>query len=470
MNTQPKITLTRVRPAGVIRRLTAMLGRLALVASIAGVLPGFASELTRSAAELEQLNQRIEKLNAKLASERKEEKTLTAALDEIDARLAELSRSITHHRATRDRLQITLSGLERDQTRLGLAQRDASARLGHLLRSGYMLGKQSGLRMLVNQEDPHSAARRMAMFRYVIEARNSQLAEIAALADEIGRNRKQADASNLELEQTLANLSRDEEMIAADRKARQQQVAILKKALKKGESQLDIYRERQDGLERLLVELRKRPKPVTEKPKARRKVVAGQLKPAPVSPNARIISSQQVDTGVAKTPERSAGGVAAPQKQSAEEPGGPQQSAPTPALDHNVQVLAGFANNRGKLTGPLKARIEARFGDKRPDGGLSWQGVLFGASDGQPVRAVYPGQVVFSDWFRGYGQLMVVDHGDGYMSLYGHNQALDAKVGESVKAGEVVARANDASEVPVPGLYFEIRHNGAPDDPLQWIR
>ena len=122
------------------------------------------------------------------------------------------------------------------------------------------------------------------------------------------------------------------------------------------------------------------------------------------------------------------------------------------------------------MSKPVDAGIKTRFGDKKPESGLGWEGVLFDSQDSQPVRSIYAGQVVFSDWFRGYGQLMVLDHGDGFMSLYGYNKSLQVFVGDSVEPGQVIALTNRASASPEPGLYFEIRHNGVPDDPLLWVR
>ena len=109
-------------------------------------------------------------------------------------------------------------------------------------------------------------------------------------------------------------------------------------------------------------------------------------------------------------------------------------------------------------------------GLRRRGCGLKWEGLMFEAAEGEEVVAIYPGQVVFSDWFRGYGQLLVLDHGDGYMSLYGHNRLLRADIGASVKAGEGIGEAGSTGGLSRPGLYFEIRHNGKPRDPLEWCR
>lgn len=129
-----------------------------------------------------------------------------------------------------------------------------------------------------------------------------------------------------------------------------------------------------------------------------------------------------------------------------------------------------FAGQAAKLAWPAKGPLLKRYGQSRADGGLKWQGVLVGAPAGSNVQAVYHGRVVFSDWLDGMGLLMIVEHGDGYMSLYGHNQDLLKEVGEWVEPGEVIAHVGDSGGKAAAGLYFEIRKNGEPVNPSKWIR
>ncbi len=129
---------------------------------------------------------------------------------------------------------------------------------------------------------------------------------------------------------------------------------------------------------------------------------------------------------------------------------------------------ARFASLKGRLPLPLAGRITARFGDDKGIGQLKWRGAFIAAREGQEVRAVHRGRVAYADWLRGFGLLLILEHGDGYMTLYGHNQSLYREVGEWVNAGQVIAAAGNTGDVPQAGVYFEIRHNGEPDDPLRW--
>jgi murein hydrolase activator len=128
-----------------------------------------------------------------------------------------------------------------------------------------------------------------------------------------------------------------------------------------------------------------------------------------------------------------------------------------------------FAKVRGKLPWPVKGPVIARFGQLRAGGPLKWQGILIGAARGTQVRAPYQGRVVYADWLPGLGLLIVLDHGGGYMSLYGHNEQLYRKVGDRVSAGEPLGAVGDAAGVGKPALYLEIRRGRQAIDPALWL-
>lgn len=132
--------------------------------------------------------------------------------------------------------------------------------------------------------------------------------------------------------------------------------------------------------------------------------------------------------------------------------------------------LPDFGKLRGKLDWPVAGRLLNRFGSSRRGGALSWQGVRIAAADGADVRAISAGQVIFADWFRTLGLLIIIDHGDGYMSLYGHNRELLKTAGVWVEDGEIIAHAGDSGGQERPALYFEIRQDGNPVDPALWCR
>ena len=123
---------------------------------------------------------------------------------------------------------------------------------------------------------------------------------------------------------------------------------------------------------------------------------------------------------------------------------------------------------RGRLTMPVAGPLRARFGDRR-SGEINWTGWLIGADSGTEVRAIGHGRVAYADWLRGYGLMLIVEHGDGFMSLYGHNESLLVDVGDWIGPGEIVALVGNSGGEPEPGLYFELRRDGEPINPAGWF-
>ena len=127
-----------------------------------------------------------------------------------------------------------------------------------------------------------------------------------------------------------------------------------------------------------------------------------------------------------------------------------------------------FKQQKGKLPWPASGPFLATYGEPRKQGGLKWNGVLISTAHGTPVRAVSHGRIAFADWLQGYGFITIIDHGEGYMSLYGHNEALIKQAGDWVNSGEVIATSGDSGGQPMPGVYFEIRSRGKPVNPGGW--
>jgi septal ring factor EnvC (AmiA/AmiB activator) len=128
-----------------------------------------------------------------------------------------------------------------------------------------------------------------------------------------------------------------------------------------------------------------------------------------------------------------------------------------------------FALRRGKLPWPSQGRLVANYGQAKI-GSLRWDGVMISAPEGREVRAVHHGRVAYADWLRGFGLLIIIDHGDGYMTLYGHNQSLFKETGDWVEAGEAIAAVGNSGGRERPGVYFGIRFKGKPVDPSRWCR
>ena len=129
-----------------------------------------------------------------------------------------------------------------------------------------------------------------------------------------------------------------------------------------------------------------------------------------------------------------------------------------------------FAKQRGKLYWPAKGKVKKLFDHWRSVGKVKWQGNIINAKEGAPVYSISHGRIAYSDWLRGYGLITIVDHGDGYMSLYGHNQTLLKEVGDWVENNEIIATVGSSGGLKRVGLYFEVRHNGKPSNPSRWCK
>lgn len=140
------------------------------------------------------------------------------------------------------------------------------------------------------------------------------------------------------------------------------------------------------------------------------------------------------------------------------------------SLIRTFEEIAPFESLKGKLKWPVKGKLLSRFGAKRKGGKLSWQGVTIAADAGNNVEVISPGKVIFADWFRNMGLLMIIDHGDGFMSLYGHNERLLKTVGDWVTEREIIAKVGDTGGQQSANLYFEIRKSGNPLNPALWCQ
>ena len=129
-----------------------------------------------------------------------------------------------------------------------------------------------------------------------------------------------------------------------------------------------------------------------------------------------------------------------------------------------------FGSLKGQLPWPVSGKPSNRFGNRRNNTTMRWQGLAISASEGSRVEAIHYGRIVFADWLRGSGLLVIIDHGDGYMSLYAHNQTLLRDVGEWVSAETPISTVGDSGGLSKPALYFEIREKGKPVNPAHWFR
>ena len=320
---------------------------------------------------------------------------------------------------------------------LEIKNQQANHNLKDLVRASYMLGQHDSIRLVLSQEKPNQIARTLSMYRYLVQSRQQQISEIRSLKKDYKETSKAIEAQQSKIDQLLVELDKNKTDMQHTEASRKKQLNLVREALSDEQEQISVYQQREKELSQLLASLQRTRITETNNQLSDNQTPAdGEYEETQVESGEQGISSDARNTN--------------------------QNISPV--------LLGGFQQSKGKMRLPVKARIDKRFGQIKSESGLAWEGLMFSMQQGQQVSAIYPGQVVFSDWFRGYGQLLVLDHGEGYMSLYGHNQHLQVELGKSVDAGELIALSGDTGGLEKPGLYFEIRVEGAPDDPLRWCK
>lgn len=395
-----------------------MLPRLALAVCLMLAGSSFAAEPTieQRRAELDEVQSRIRGLEADIARTRvshgKEAEAMAEAERAVSASRRKV-RSLRQQRSTAER-ELTAAESEREMVTQRIEARREE--LSSLLRRHYMHGG-SDVAPFLSGGDPN------------------QIARDAHYLEHLGRAR-------LELLDGLRADLREQERLAAEAAQRRDRMVELEAAQRKEQAQL-------------------------EKVLARRASVVAEL--------SGELRGQEGQIGALREDQLQLGRVIDLLKIQAERRAAPRpESAPVTKIDTGPLAeavpAAPFGSLRGRLGFPVQGELAGRFGAQRDDGGSRWRGLFIRANDGDEVRAVAGGEVVFSDWLRGYGNLIIVDHGDAYLTVYGYNDAVLRVVGERVAGGDAIAYVGASGGVLDSGLYFELRHKGEPVDPLRWMR
>ena len=356
----------------------------------------------------------------KIEALRKEIKTLSKAqreveekrsqearqLRSIDQKVAVSSRSLDSIEGAIDGQEKKLDQLETEEQRLERNLREQKDQLALLLRSAYRLGDNSELKHLLAQDKLSEAARWLAYHRYFEQERQKEITGLSAQLEQLAAASLAVEQETRVLAQQKARQQKAVAELSKQRQARSVAVSTLDAKYKTQQARIKALGKDEKALRGLLDKLRQ----AAAKSKA----------PAVVG----------------------------------------RPSSSKPASKITPKNLTGW---------PLTGSLLAGYGNAMPDGRKS-EGLLIAAPAGSPVHAVAAGRVVYADWLKGYGMLMVVDHGRGYMSLYANNDALVKEVGDPVAAGERIASVGSSGAQGRTALYFEMRLNGQPQNPNGWLR
>ena len=365
--------------------------------------------------ELRELRNRIRELQQQVAEREGSKSEAVDALRDSERAISDTNRRLFELGQARRGVQVELKRVATRQDALRSRVDGQQDLLARLLYRQYLAGQSEPMRLLLNRQDPNLLARRMHYLVYVSRSRAELIARLRSDLSQLDTLAEETRAKGME----LARLEREQEQERAKlEKEKRSREAVLAK--------------------------------VSQQIASRRREIGTLKRDA-----ARLTGLVERLTRALPAPRR-------PQPARAEEPVGNNK------LPEATRSGA-FATLKGQLSLPVRGELASRFGSPRPDGGPPWKGVLIKARSGEPVRAVAPGRVVFADWLRGFGNLLILDHGGGYMSLYAYNEALYRQVGDQVPASEPIATVGSSGGGQETGLYFEVRFQGKPLDPLAWI-
>lgn len=409
-------------------------------------------------------------------------------LAESEEAISDANRALRELLGEQDGTNAKLRELETAQATLGATIEAQKMQLGKLLREQYKAGNEDRIKLLLSGDNPNRINRDLQLMAYVSQAQARLLAALRTNLAAVEGNREQAQNAKDELEE-IAQEQREQKAVLEKEKGRRAallgSLSTRLSAQRKEVGSLERDEQRMAGLVDKLSKLIREQAEAAAAEQRRLAVVAAARAKAQAELEAlaaaRKAERKAERERLAREQARPGAKPAAPFKPDpidADEPkvaAAPVAPKPDPAAARPADIAlapaapeGAFASLRGQLRPPVSGKLAARFGAKR--GEASWKGVFIKAEEGADVRAVAGGRVVFANWMRGFGNLIIVDHGSQYLSIYGNNQALLKHVGDAVKGGDPIASAGSTGGNEESGLYFELRHLGRAFDPASWIK
>lgn len=395
-----------------LARSRRVLALLVVVACAAGAALAAPKDSER---QLRELRSRIEKLQARLGAAEESRGAAAGALRKSAKAMSEAHRALFDLQQRGRALEAELASITARETeaQAGAARQQALA--AKLLRMQYEQGVPDRLRLVLEGRNPDDVARHLEYYAYVQRARAGLIAQLRQRSTELAALEADARTRRDELAQNEAAQVEETRRLGKERAARSAMVARLAGEIARGKREIGRLKRDEKRLSHLVEEIAR----------------ALAAKPAPGKPargKGKAVD-QVADASLAAKP---------------------------------------FASLKGRLRLPVRGELMNHFGGSREESGATWKGLFIRSATGETVHAVADGRVVYADWLRGFGNLLILDHGGGFMSLYGNNEGLLRRVGDRVHAGDPVASVGATGDSADSGLYFELRRDGKPFDPLKW--
>lgn len=383
------------------------------------------SEYRQSVDEIgQQINQISRNLNANKALI----KTQQDKLFSIERKLSELQKQLleTNNSLSEKQRDIEQLGLQLDEAKT--SQKQNRVAFSVLLKSRYKHGNQDFLKRFLNQENPYAVGRLNNYHEYFSAALKEKYREVQA---QIAVTREIYAQQQKEISELAMELERQTQLQTqwqSSKQERESTIASLNKKVGDSQGKLDKLKQDRARLNKLIQQIAKQ-KEALKRLEAER--------------------AAQRERDRAREAEK-----------------GKTSSRPVV----RTPVQGGFRKQKGRLKYPVSGTAKTRFGKRLAESGMRSEGVFFSTDGPAQVKSIFRGRVLFADFLKGYGLLIIIDHGDDHISLYGHNELLYKRVGDTVDTNETIAKSGVTGGLKSPGLYFEIRNNATPVDPASWCQ
>lgn len=381
---------------------------------------------------LSDVQERLEALKKQLSNSQEAHKDAADALKDSEVAISLSNKKLYEINQRQQQNKETLAQLASDSISANQTLSQQQLLLSSQLYQQYIHGKQSYVQMILQSEHPSEIARDVYYYSYIAKARAELINKMQGSLDKINQ-------------------------LNAATAAAQQQVLLLKQKQVETRQSLESQKREKSKVVSTLSQKIAAQRGEIKKLSRDEKQLSQLVK--------RLASIKPSSPRRPSAPDR-------PDQPAMKEPTLQNRSSKTViannTLPSNEFAGANFSTLKGKLRLPIRGEVSNRFGANREDSGVSWKGLFIRANAGTEVKAVANGQVVFADWLRGFGNLIILDHGDGYMSLYGNNQALIKAVGSNVRSGDTIAAVGNSGGNESNGLYYELRRQSLPFDPLSW--
>lgn len=389
-----------------------MLAALLLAAAhpVGAEAPRSRSAADARARDLAELRARIAALKTALEKKEASRREARDALRDSERAISEINRALAALEAEAKTLRAAMSATDTRRRALQAEIAQQQAALGRLLAARHAAGAPDALRLVLSGDDPGEVARKLYYLAQLSRAGATIIASYRADVTELEALRNEAAAKAERLREVQQNQRGDREKLFAEQRARRRVLEEVALEIRRSRREIRVLKADEARLAELVEEIRR--------------LLASR-------PGASVVTIHTV-------PQSGAGG-------------GP------------------FEAQRGRLRLPVSGELVGRYGTPTEASGAPSKGLFIRAKEGTPVHAVAPGQVVFADWMRGFGNLLIIDHGDAYMSIYAYNETLLKQVGDPVAMGERVAMVGATGGREQSGLYFEMRHLGKTFDPMRWV-